>query len=141
MRSLNSSSFIFPNVRMRSSLAGRLSLTWSCSVDLQGISKRETKMKNIENEKQTIKIQTKTNLPVDIIHDIKEDGNTVSRVDNNAVHGDVSIFVHGVVFINVFKPSCQAMILLPNKKHLANKLREVGIFLEHEIKLITRLLP
>ena len=35
MRSLNSSSFIFPNVRMRSNLAGRLFLIWSCSVDLQ----------------------------------------------------------------------------------------------------------
>jgi hypothetical protein len=78
-------------------------------------------MKNIENKKQTIKIQTKINLPVDVIHDIKEDGNRISRVDNNAVHGDVLIFVHGMVLINVSKPSCQAMILLPHEKHLANK--------------------
>jgi hypothetical protein len=42
-------------------------------------------------EKQTMRTQTKTNLPVDVIHGIKEDDNTVSRVDNNAIHGDVPI--------------------------------------------------
>jgi hypothetical protein len=88
-----------------------------------------------------MKIQIKIKLPVVVIHGIKEDGRTVFRVDNNAVHGDVPIFVHGMVLVNVSKPSRQAMIPLSHEKHLANKLREVGIFLEHGIKLIIGLLP
>jgi hypothetical protein len=82
-------------------------------------------MKKFENRKQIMRMQTKINLPVDVIHGIKEDGNTVSRVDNNAVHGDVPIFVHEMVLVNVSKPNRQEMIPLSHEKHFANKLKEV----------------
>ena len=98
-------------------------------------------MNFFENGKQTKKTQTKTNLPVDVIHSIKKDGITISRNNNNAVHGDVPIFLYGMVLVNVSKPSRQVMIPLLHEKHLANKLREVGILLEHAIKLIIGLLP
>ena len=55
MRSLKSSSFILPKVRMRSNFAGRLSLTWSCSLDLKyKVMRIEETMKNeisISNKK------------------------------------------------------------------------------------------
>ena len=98
-------------------------------------------MTNFENGLTIKENKKKTDLPVDVIHGIKKDGNTVSRVDNNAVHRDVPIFVHRMMLVNVSKPSRQAMIPLPHEKHLANKLREVGILLEHAIKLIIGLLP
>ena len=46
------------------------------------------------------------------------------------------ILVHGMMLINVPKLSGQSMIALPHIEHLANKVREVRVILEHEIKLI-----
>jgi len=103
--------------------------------------KQESNEKNIKSSKQTKKIKNLRNSPVGNIHRIKEDGGAVSGVDNNVIDGDVAIFVHGMVIINVTKSNHQSMISLPHEKHLANKVREVGIILKHELKLITSLLP
>jgi hypothetical protein len=46
-----------------------------------------------------------------------------------------------MVFVNVSKPNRQAMISLPHENHLANKVKVVGLLLEHGIKLITGLMP
>jgi hypothetical protein len=98
-------------------------------VDLQ--KEEEPNEKNIQNTKQTRKTKNLTNVPVDIIHHIKEDGGAVSGVHNNAIDGNVPIFVHGMVLVNVPKPSRQSMIALPHKEHLANKVREVRVILEY----------
>jgi hypothetical protein len=86
----------------------------------------------------TLKCQ---NAQIDVIHDIKEDGGAVFWVHNNTVDKDVSIFVYGMVLVNVPKPNRQSMISLPHKEHLANKMREVGVSLENGIKLCIGLLP
>jgi hypothetical protein len=78
---------------------------------------------------------------VDVIHCIKKDGSAFSRVHNNAVHGDMPNFVHGMVLVNVPQPSRQSMISFPLEKHLANKVSKVGFILEHGIKLIIGLVP
>ena len=45
-----------------------------------------------------------------------------------------------MVLIYVPKQRCQSMIPFAHKKYLANKVRKVGVILEHEIKLIIGLL-
>ena len=53
----------------------------------------------------------------------------------------MSIFVKWVVLVDVPPPSCQMMVSLAHKEHLASKVDNVGVILEHGIKLLICLLP
>jgi len=108
-------------------------------VNLQKISTRNkntltTKIKNQKNKNY------KKNFPVDVIHGIKEDSGGVSRVHNNAAYGDIQIFVHKIVLLNVDQSSRQLMFSILHIEHLPNKVSGVGIILKHGIKLIIGLL-
>lgn len=109
MRSSNSSSFIFLNIRMQNNLAERLSFSCSCSMDLN---------KNNIRERKKISTRHKTcqNSPINVIHDIKEESNVLSWVHDNMVNEDVLIFVQWVMLVDVHPPSCQPMISPPTHR-------------------------
>lgn len=96
MRSFKSSSFITLNVRMQSNLVGRLSLTWSYSVDLKN---KVMIMK--ETMKQELKKQWKNNKnsPIDVFHGIQEDCGAISWIHNNPVNKDIPIFVQWMMLL------------------------------------------
>ena len=130
MRSLNSFSFIFPNVWMQSSLARRLSLTWWYSMDQ---NKNNVRVK----QKKNTKCQ---NSPANVIHGIKKDNGAISRVHDNTVNRDVPILVQRVMLVNMPPPSYQPMIPRPHIEQFVRKVNKVGDFLENGIELVIGLM-
>ena len=104
MSSLNLLGSMFAKVQMRSNLAERnLSLTWSCSIDLD--------KKNVNSNvygKEAINESKERNgrdKPIDFIHGIEKYTCAPPRVDHDDVNEEVPFLLQGMEVVHMAPPS------------------------------------
>ena len=102
---------------MLSNLIGRLSLTKSCSVDLN-----KMKLSKDDYGKQAFKQSKERNgrdKLIDVVHGVEKYGHTPIWVNEDGVHKEVPILIQGMEIVDVPPPYSYAVVAIPYEKHLA----------------------